>query len=83
MPVKFYLGTLLRRLAWETAPPIALSNNSEEVMEEPRYIGVFAEEKHVIKHKKITVKRTQKPRRLKLMILMLFYVYEDASVWAH
>ena len=52
----FYSRTLLRTLAWETASQIALRNSSDEVREEPGYIGVFAENKtkHVAEHQKIT-----------------------------
>ena len=41
-------------IAWEAASQIALRNCSKEVREEPRYIGIFAENKtkaRVIKQK--------------------------------
>ena len=41
--MKFYLGTLLRTIARETASQIALRNCSGKVREEPGYIIVFAE----------------------------------------
>ena len=81
MHVKFYLGNLLRTIAWETASQIALRNCFEEVREEPGYIGFFAEERHVVKHKTITVNLQTSQKNL--MILVLFYVWEDARVWAH
>ena len=41
-------------------------NCSKEVNEEPRYIAAFAENKHAVKHQKITL--IPKIRYLKLMI---------------
>ena len=38
----FYLETLLRSIAQETASQLALKNCSKEIREEP-YMGVFAE----------------------------------------
>ena len=58
----FYLLDLLRTMAQGTASQIALRDCSEEVREEPGYIGVFAKTKQnkqktpqdVVEHKKIT-----------------------------
>ena len=78
----FYLGTLLRTIAWETVPQITLRNCSKEVREEPRYIGVFAENKikaHIIKHKKITA--NHKSQASQVNVFVLFYVWEDTRVW--
>ena len=80
-----YSRTSLRTVALETASQIALRNCPREVKNEPGYIGVFAEktkkQKHVVEHQKITARHRN--RHLKLMILVLFYVWEDARVWAH
>ena len=50
----FLGGTLLRTITQDTACQITLRNCSKEVREEPRYIGIFAENKtkaRVIKQK--------------------------------
>ena len=50
----FLGGTLLRTITQGTACQITLRNCSKEVREEPRYIGIFAENKtkaRVIKQK--------------------------------
>ena len=66
---------------------MALRDCSKEVREEPGYIRVFVEKqtkkqtKHVVQHQKITA--NHKNRHLKLMILVFFYVWEDAGVWTH
>ena len=44
----------LRTRAWETASQIALRNYSEEVREEPGYIGEFLLKNRVDEHEKIT-----------------------------
>ena len=78
------------------ASQIALRDCSKMVREEPRYVGVCAEKKkktpqktkppknkktqktqNVVKHQKITANHT---KHLKLMILVLFYVWEDTSL---
>ena len=71
----------------ETASHIALRNYSKEVREEPGYIVVFPENKQT-KNKQmwLNVKillLITKNRHFKLMILMLFCIWEDARVWAH
>ena len=79
----FYSGTLLRapgETASQTAQR-ALRDCSKEAREEPGYIGVFAGKKTVVEHQKITA--NHKNMHLKLMILALFYVWEDARIWAH
>ena len=45
LQVMLYLGTLPSTIAWETASQTGLRNYSKEFMEEPAYIGVFAENK--------------------------------------
>ena len=49
-----YLGILLRTIAWEIAFQIAPRSCSVELREEPGYISVFAENKRVTEHQKIT-----------------------------
>ena len=41
-------------IVWETGSQTALRNCSEEIREEPVYIGVFTGKKNVVKHQKIT-----------------------------
>ena len=77
----FYSGNLLRTIAQETASQITLRNRSEELREEPGYSGVFAEKKNVVKCQRLLL--ITKHRCIKLMILVLFYVWEDARVQAH
>ena len=51
----------------------------QEIREESRCTGVFAEKKKkIVKHQKIAY---DKNRYLRLMILVLFYLWEDARVW--
>ena len=45
-------------------------------------LWAFAEKKNVVEHQNITANHTQKTD-LKLMILVLFYVWEYSGVWAH
>ena len=56
-------------------------------MREPGYVGVFAEKnkKKLVEHQTITASHThtEKNRHLKLVNLVLCYVWEDARVWAH
>ena len=83
----FYTVALLRTIAQDTASQIALRSCSKEVREEPGFIGVFAGKKqnrtkHVVEHQKSTANH-KKTRHLKLMILVLFYVWENARVRAH
>ena len=78
----FLGGTLLRTITQGTACQITLRNCSKEVREEPRYIGIFAENKIkalVIKHKKITA--NHKSQASQVNVFVLFYVWEDTRVW--
>ena len=77
----FYSGTLLRNIAQGTASQIALRKYSKEVREEPRYIEVFAEKKKVFEHQNITANHKKQTSQFK--DLMLFFVREDAGVWAY
>ena len=78
----FYSGTLLRTIAQETASQIALRDCPKEVRGEPGYIGVFAEtNKQCSQTSKMTA--NHKNRHLKLMILVLFYIWEVVRIWAH
>ena len=81
----FYLGALLRTIAWETASQTTLRDCSKEVREALDIIGAFAGEENVVGHQKITTnhKKKQKNGHLKLMTLVLFSVWEDARAWAH
>ena len=81
MLVKFYSGTLLRTIAQETASQTALRNCSKEVSEEPAYIYNFAGEKKMSNIKRLLL--ITKNGHLKLKILVLFCVWEDARIWGH
>ena len=81
----FYSVNLLRTVA-----QIALRYYFKEVRGIPEYIGVFAKEKHkyIVEHQKIPTHHTHthtntQNRYLKLMFLVLFYVWEDATFGAH
>ena len=67
-----YSGTFLRIIVRQGS----LSDSSEELFQTSkggtRYSGVFA-----------NYKRQTKDKHLKLMILVLFYGWEDGGVWAH
>ena len=63
-------------------------NCCKEVREEPKYRSFCNKQINQNKHKNYVVKpqkitANHKNRHLKLMILVLFYVWEDASVWVH
>ena len=82
----FYSAALLRTIAQDCS----LSGSSDrlcskEVREEPRHIGVFEKKKkkkrQVVEYQMITT--NHKNRHPKLMILVLFHVWEDARVWAY
>ena len=71
MRVMFYLGTLLRTIARDTAFQIALRDCSKEAREEPGYTRALLKKTHVVKRQKIIAnhkKQTNKknPRHLKL-----------------
>ena len=64
----------------------SLSDSSEEQFQRgkggARIYGSFSWKKtHVVKHQKLPI--ITKNKCLKVMILVLFYVWEDARVWAH
>ena len=67
----------MRILALETTSQRALSNCSREVREEPK---TRKTKNHVVEHQKITA--NNEPRHLRLMILVLFHVWEEVRVWA-
>ena len=79
----FYLGTLLRTIAQESATQIALRNCSKEAREE--YIEVFTwnkqKQKHVIEHQKVTA--NHRKQRSQVNDFSAFLVWEDARVWAY
>ena len=82
----FYSATIQRTIVWEITSQIALLDCSKR--QERATISSFCWEKkkkeqNVVKHQKITASHTHKNRHLKFMISMLFYVWEDTSVWAH
>ena len=84
----FYSGNLLRAISLGSS----LSDSSKEQLQsgkggvriysslkkKKRYIYIYI---YKVKHQKLLV--TTKTRHLKLMILVVFYVQEDARVWAH
>ena len=72
---------MLRTEAREAVSQLALRDYSEEVREEPGYIGILN-----LKPGRWNIKRLplmKDARHLKLMNLVLFYVLEDTRVWAH
>ena len=77
---------VLKTIAWETLSQMALKNRSKEVVEETGYIGIFVENKTKENKMWSNIKRLlliTKNQTLKLMIIVLFYIWEDARVWAH
>ena len=81
----FYLGTLLRAIAQR----ISLSDSSEGLFQRGKgwdriHRHFCWKKEHIVEHQKVTANlHTKKPRHFKLMILLLFYIWEDARVWAH
>ena len=78
----FHSEALLRTAGWETASQITLRNCSKEVRQELGYIGIFAGGKKKSQNIKRLLLITQY-KHLKAMILVFFYVWEEARVWAH
>ena len=76
----FYLKTLLRTVAWDPASQIALRDCYKEVREEPGYLGHFARKTGSRNTKRsLLIKET---RHLKLMNLVIFYVWKNIRAWA-
>ena len=68
-------------LSQETASQIALRVCSEDVSEEPGYLGHFAK-----KSGRQNIKRSlliKETRHLKLMNLAPLNIWQDARIWAH
>lgn len=79
---------LFRDFAEDQCPGDSLSDHSEELSqrEEPGCIGGFAGGKINTQNIQWILKRLlliTKSRHLKVMVLVLFYIWEDARVWAH
>lgn len=66
-----------------TASQIALSDCSEEVGEELGYIGALLKRPGSWNNKRLLFIYLKKNRHLKLKNLVLFYVREEANIWAH
>ena len=67
----------------------SLSHSSEELFQRGKgrariysFCWEKTKNKHVAEHQKITANH-KKTRHVRLMILVLFYIWEDAKVWAH
>ena len=61
---------------------LSRDNSSKEIRDEPGCVGVFCQENIlVVRYQKITA--NHKTRHLKLIILVLLYVWEDARIWGH
>ena len=76
-----FVAGKMRTAAWETTFQIALRNCSEEVKGEPAYIEVLQQRAGCLNSKQLLlIKENQIP---KLKNWVLFYVWEDARVWAH
>ena len=82
----FIRWNLWRTLAQDTVSPIALRDCSKKIIrEEPGYIGVFVERKNITKHL-LNIRRLlliRKTKHFKLLISVLFHLWEDARVLAH
>ena len=82
-----FIGDKIRLIAWETASQIALRNRSEEVGGGQgvsvhmwfRWRGIRAI-KHTFWQK---VAASHEEQMSLLMILVLFYIWEDARIWAY
>ena len=85
--IMLHLRPFLRTGAKESTTKRAPSRNcSEEVGEEPGYIGVFAGgggPENTWSNIKRLLHITNQPRHLKVITLVLFFLWEDARVWAH
>lgn len=46
MWIRFYLGTLLRMIAWKTTSQIAVRDCPKVVKEEPGYVGILLKTKN-------------------------------------
>ena len=62
----------------------SFSDDSERLFQRGRgggriYKSFLLKKKYIVEHQKITA--NHRNRHLKLMILVLFYVWEDARVW--
>lgn len=78
---KFYLETFLRTIALETVFQVSLRNCCKEVRKKRGYTGFFFSGKKwswTSKDYSWSWKQT-----LKLMLLVLFYVWEAIRVWVH
>lgn len=78
--LRLMLSSLLRTLAWEPASQIILRDCYREIRDKTRYRGVFAGEKCSWTSK---ITANHKNRHTELMILVFFYVWKDARVWAY
>ena len=79
----FYSQTFLKTIAWEIASQVALKNCSKEAREEPICIEAFAKKKKgkmQLNIKRLLLITHTKYRHLKLVILMLLYVWKDAEL---
>ena len=81
MRVIFYSGTLPRTISWETSSQIAPRNSSKLVREESGYTGVVVGENKTFSQTSKDTDNHKKHRHLKLMILVLFSVWENVRVW--
>lgn len=77
-----HLGTLLRTAALGTAS----QDSSEELLQRRKEgaricVNFFAEKNMQSSTKRLLL--LTKNKQLELMILVLFYVQEDAGIWAH
>lgn len=80
--VILYLGTLPSTIVWETASQIGLRNYSRVYGGASMYRSFcWKQTKNVVKHEKITA--NHRKTHLTWMILVLFYVREEARVQAH
>ena len=81
-----YLRNYWELVAWETLSQMTLRNCSKGVLEETGYTGVFLKTKQENKMHGQTSKyhlSSQKKQALKLMIVVLLHIWEDARLWAH
>lgn len=71
---------LLRIIAWKTPSQTAQRNSCKEVRKEPRDVRIFAGGKKTVSHQRLLPINKKQTTR---MISVVFYAWEDASVWAH
>ena len=76
-----FVASKMRSAAWETTFQIVLRNCLEEVKGEPAYTEVLQQRSGCLNSKQLLLIQENQIPKLKNWVL--FYVWEDARVWAH